>query len=107
MEERQGFLRLGRKHWRTGLAEMRRSLSKKYYFSSLQRLIPAIRLDDLEPSSAGVRAQALTPEGALFHDFLITETERVVNVINAASPAATASLNVGRHIVARLATRFG
>ncbi len=103
----RGFLRLGRKHWKTGLAEMRRSLSKKYYFKSLQRLIPAIRLADLEPSPAGVRAQALTPEGELFHDFLLTETERVVNVINAASPAATASLNVGRHIVARLATRFG
>ncbi len=103
----RGFLRLGRKHWRTGLAEIRQSLSKKYYFKSLQRLIPAIRMDDLEPSPAGVRAQALTPEGELFHDFLITETERVVNVINAASPAATASLNVGRHIVARLATRFG
>ena len=103
----RGFLRLGRKHWRTGLAEIRQSLSKKYYFKSLQRLIPAIRLDDLEPSPAGVRAQALTPEGELFHDFLLTETERVVNVINAASPAATASLNVGRHIVARLAMRFG
>ena len=103
----RGFLRLVRKHWRTGLAEIRQSLSKKYYFKSLQRLIPAIRMDDLEPSPAGVRAQALTPEGDLFHDFLLTETERVVNVINAASPAATASLNVGRHIVARLATRFG
>ncbi|MCH8961440.1 MAG: L-2-hydroxyglutarate oxidase, partial [Bacteroidetes bacterium] len=103
----RGFLRLGRKHWKKGVSEIRQSLSKKYYFKSLQRLIPAIRLDDLEPSPAGVRAQALTPEGELFHDFLLTETERVVNVINAASPAATASLNVGRHIVARLATRFG
>ncbi len=102
----RGFLRLGRKHWRTGLAEIRQSLSKKYYFKSLQRLIPAIRLDDLEPSPAGVRAQALTPEGELFHDFLLTETERVVNVINAASPAATASLNVGRHVVSKLAARF-
>ncbi len=103
----RGFARLGRKHWKTGLAEMRRSLSKKYYLRSLRRLIPEITSEDLEPSPAGVRAQALTPEGDLFHDFLITETERVVNVINAASPAATASLNVGRHIVARLATRFG
>ena len=102
----RGFLRLVRKHWRTGLAEIRQSLSKKYYFKSLQRLIPAIRMDDLEPSPAGVRAQALTPEGELFHDFLITETERVVNVINAASPAATASLNVGRHVVSTLAARF-
>ena len=102
----RGFLRLVRKHWRTGLAEIRQSLSKKYYFKSLQRLIPAIRMDDMEPSPAGVRAQALTPEGELFHDFLITETERVVNVINAASPAATASLNVGRHVVSKLAARF-
>ena len=102
----RGFLRLGRKHWKKGVAEIRQSLSKKYYFKSLQRLIPAVRLDDLEPSPAGVRAQALTPEGELVHDFLIIETERVVNVVNAASPAATASLNVGRHIVAKLAARF-
>ena len=103
----RGFLRLGRKHWKTGFAEMGRSLSKQRYLKSLQRLIPVVKLDDLEPSPSGVRAQALTPEGEMVHDFLITETERVVNVINAASPAATASLNVGLHIVATLATRFG
>ena len=102
----RGFLRLARKHWKKGIAEIRQSLSKRYYFTLLQRLIPEIRLDDLMPSASGVRAQALTPEGTLVHDFLITETERVVNVINAASPAATASLNVGRHIVAKLAARF-
>ncbi len=102
----RGFVRLGRKHWKTGLAEMRRSLSKKRYHKSLQRLIPSIKIDDLEPSPSGVRAQALTPDGELVHDFLITETERVVNVVNAASPAATASLNVGLHIVEKLATRF-
>jgi L-2-hydroxyglutarate oxidase len=86
---------------------MRRSLSTKYYLTSLRHLIPEIALADLEPSPSGVRAQALTPDGELFHDFLVTETERVVNVVNAASPAATASLNVGRHIVSTLATRFG
>ena len=102
----RGFVRLGRKHWKTGLAEMGRSLSKRHYLKSLQRLIPSIKLDDLEPSPSGVRAQALTPEGDMVQDFLITETERVVNVINAASPAATASLNVGLHIVSTLATRF-
>lgn len=103
----RGFVRLSRKHWKTGLAEMQRSLSKKRYLASLQRLIPAIRLDHLEPSPSGVRAQALSPAGELVHDFLITETARVVNVVNAASPAATASLTIGRHVVSKLAARFG
>ena len=101
-----GFVRLAAKHWKTGLGEMWRSLSKRAFVRSLQRLIPAIREEDLEKVPAGVRAQAVTPEGNLVDDFLIKETERVVNVCNAASPAATASLNVGRLIVERLAARF-
>ena len=101
-----GFVRLAAKHWKTGLGEMWRSLSKRAFVRSLQRLIPAIREEDLEKVPAGVRAQAVTPDGNLVDDFLIEETERVVNVCNAASPAATASLNVGRLIAERLAVRF-
>ncbi|MFQ5571119.1 MAG: L-2-hydroxyglutarate oxidase [Rhodothermales bacterium] len=102
----RGFLHLGRRYWKKSLAELRQSLSKRYYLKALRHLVPEIAPGDLEPSPAGVRAQAVTRRGEMVHDFLITETERVVNVLNAASPAATASLNVGRHIVARLATRF-
>ena len=101
-----GFVRLAAKHWKTGLGEMWRSLSKRAFVRSLQRLIPAVQEEDLEKAPAGVRAQAITPDGDLVDDFLIKETDRVVNVCNAASPAATASLNVGRLIVDRLATRF-
>lgn len=102
-----GFRRLAKRHWRTGLFEMWRSLSKQAFVRSLQRLVPEIRADHLEPAPSGVRAQAVTPSGDLVDDFLVEETARVVNVCNAASPAATAALNVGRYIVDRLAVRFG
>lgn len=102
-----GFRRLAKRHWRTGLFEMWRSLSKQAFVRSLQRLVPEIRADHLEPAPSGVRAQAVTPSGDLVDDFLVKETARVVNVCNAASPAATAALNVGRYIVDRLAVRFG
>lgn len=101
-----GFVRLSRKYWRTGLDEMWRSISKAAFVRALQRLIPAIRADDLQCAPAGVRAQALTREGNLVDDFLIYESERVINVLNAPSPAATASLNIGQLIVERLAARF-
>lgn len=101
-----GLLRLARRHWRTGLAEIFQSLSKQYYLRALRHLIPEITADDLLPSPSGVRAQAVTRQGDLVDDFLIRETDRVVNVLNAASPAATASLNVGRLVGERLARRF-
>lgn len=102
----RGFTRLARRHWKKGIQEIRQSMSKRYYLKALRHLIPEITLDDLERPRAGVRAQALTPNGEMVQDFLIQETERVVNVLNAASPAATASLNVGEHIAERLAVRF-
>lgn len=101
-----GFRRMARRHWRKGLFEMGQSLCRRIYLASLRRLIPEITLDDLAPAPSGVRAQALRPDGELVDDFLITETDRVVNVCNAASPAATASLNVGRLVAERLAVRF-
>jgi L-2-hydroxyglutarate oxidase len=101
-----GFLRLAVKYWKTGLGEIWRSISKAAFVKALRRLLPAIRAVDLEPAPAGVRAQAVAPDGNMVDDFLIQETERVINVVNAPSPAATASLNIGKLIVERLATRF-
>jgi len=101
-----GFVRMARRHWRKGLFEVRQSLSKKVYLRSLRHLIPEISLHDLQPSPSGVRAQALLPSGEMVDDFLIKDTPRVINVCNAASPAATASLNVGRLVADRLAARF-
>lgn len=101
-----GFLRMAAKFWRTGLGEMWRSFSKAAFVRALQRLVPEIRSEHLVPAPAGVRAQALGRDGTLVDDFLILESERIVNVCNAPSPAATASLNVGKLVVEKLATRF-
>jgi L-2-hydroxyglutarate oxidase len=88
------------------MGEVWRSLSKAAFVRALQKLVPAIREEHLEPAPAGVRAQALKADGSMVDDFLIREGERVVNVCNAPSPAATASLNIGRLVVDKLATRF-
>jgi len=102
----RGFVRMARRHWRMGLGEMWRSLSKAAFVRALQRLVPPIRAEHLEPAPAGIRAQAVAPDGSLVDDFLLVEGERVVNVCNAPSPAATASLRIGETIVGRLAPRF-
>jgi L-2-hydroxyglutarate oxidase LhgO len=101
-----GFLRLVARHWRTGLGELWRSFSKRAFVRSLERLIPEIRPEHLEPAPSGVRAQALGRDGKLVDDFVIQTAERIVNVGNAPSPAATASLNVGRLIVDKLAEQM-
>ena len=102
----RGFRRLARKYWRTGLAEMRRSLSKRSFLQALQRLIPALQMDDLRPSPSGVRAQAVRPDGSLADDFIIETTPRAVHVINAPSPAATASLAIGGHVAGLVLERL-
>jgi L-2-hydroxyglutarate oxidase len=94
------------KHWKMGLGEQWRSFSKGAFVKALQRLMPEIKKEHLRPAPAGVRAQALNREGSLVDDFVIVESDRVLNVLNAPSPAATASLNIGRLIVEKLATRF-
>lgn len=101
-----GFLRLARRHFRMGLGEMWRSWNKAAFVRALQRLIPEISAEHLETAPAGVRAQAITPDGKLLDDFALAETRRVVHVVNAPSPAATASLSIGKRIVDRLALRF-
>jgi len=98
-----GFLRLAARNWKTGLNEIWRSLSKAAFVRALQRLVPEIRAEHLTSIPAGVRAQALGLDGKLLDDFLILRHERVINVCNAPSPAATACLNIGR-IVAEQVT---
>jgi L-2-hydroxyglutarate oxidase len=101
-----GFQRLAFRYWRTGLQEMWRSASKAAFVRALQRLVPAIRSDLLLPGPAGVRAQAVASDGSMVDDFLILQDERVINVCNAPSPAATSSLNIGQTIVDRLLPRL-
>jgi L-2-hydroxyglutarate oxidase len=101
-----GFLRMAAKHWKTGCGEMWRSFSKRAFVKALQRLCPEIREEHLSRAPAGVRAQAVTPQGGLVDDFLIIETDRAVHINNAPSPAATAALNIGKLIVDKLVPRL-
>ncbi len=96
-----GFLKLAAKHWRMGAGEIHRSLSKSAFVKALQKLIPSIQSSDLVRGRAGVRAQAVTPDGNLFDDFLIEQSERAIHVLNAPSPAATASLAIAERITER------
>ncbi len=95
----EGFHRLAARHWKQGARELLQSMSKRAYLSAARRLIPELQMDDIVASRAGVRAQVLHPNGDLEDDFLVQDSGRVVNVINAPSPAATSSLNIGQHIV--------
>ena len=94
-----GFRRFARQHWRTGLAEMRGSLSKKAYTAAARRYVPELTADDMVPAAAGIRAQALESDGSLVDDFRITRRGAVVAVRNAPSPAATSSLAIAEHLV--------
>ncbi|MFD7706828.1 L-2-hydroxyglutarate oxidase [Streptomyces sp. NPDC059785] len=96
-----GSWRIGRRHWRYGAGELRRSLSKTAFTEAVRRLLPAVTPEDLIPAAAGVRAQAVLRDGTLVDDFLIQERPRTVHVLNAPSPAATASLPIGREIADR------
>lgn len=98
----RGFRRLATKYWRTGLMELWRSFSKRSFHRALQKLVPSVNMEDLVPVEAGVRAQAVTPDGALLDDFMIDERPGMVNVLNAPSPAATASLNIGLTVAERV-----
>ncbi len=101
-----GFWRLVARFPAVTAMELHRSLSKRRFAKSLQRLIPAVRAADLVPGGSGVRAQALTPKGELVHDFLIVPAERSIHVCNAPSPAATAALPIGRSVVDRIPESF-
>lgn len=93
-----GLWRLGRRYWRTGISEVARSVSDKRFLASLRELVPELPDGCLRPSHAGVRAQALHRDGRLVDDFYYERGIRQVHVLNAPSPAATASLEIGRRI---------
>ena len=99
---RPGAYRLAARHWRRGFIEAWRSLNRRAYVRELQKYVPSIRLDDLAPTRAGVRAQAVGRKGDLISDFVITRVDRVVAVRNAPSPGATAALALAEEIVARV-----
>ncbi|TMU93330.1 L-2-hydroxyglutarate oxidase [Streptomyces sp. DASNCL29] len=97
-----GSWRIARRHWRYGAGELRRSLSKRAFTDAVRRLLPDVTADDLIAAPAGVRAQAVLPDGTLVDDFLISQSPRIVHVLNAPSPAATASLPIGREVASRV-----
>lgn len=97
-----GFWRMARLQWRNGIAEMRRSLSRKRFLESLQSILPNLSDRDIERGASGVRAQAVGLDGRLIDDFYIQTGPRTVHVLNAPSPAATASLAIGREVADRI-----
>jgi L-2-hydroxyglutarate oxidase LhgO len=93
-----GFWKMAAKYWQSGLGEYYRSLNKQAFARALQKLVPEIQSEDLEPAGAGVRAQALDSTGRLLDDFAIVESRQFIHVCNVPSPAATASLVIGKQI---------
>jgi (S)-2-hydroxyglutarate dehydrogenase len=97
-----GLWRMLFRHWRSALAELLSSLLKSRYLHECRKYCPELALADLEPHPAGIRAQAVLPDGTLVHDFLLAESARMMHVLNAPSPAATAALPIGRMIAERI-----
>lgn len=97
-----GLWNLARKHWRVAAYEYWRSFNKRAFTESLRRLVPDLAADDVERYGSGVRAQALNRDGSLADDFVFVSSERALHVLNAPSPAATASLAIGRHVSGEL-----
>ncbi|MFP5334937.1 MAG: L-2-hydroxyglutarate oxidase [Actinomycetes bacterium] len=97
-----GTWRVGRTYWRTGVDELRGSLSRRAYLAAARRYCPDLVLSDLLPHEAGVRAQAVLRDGTLVHDFLLEQTDRTLHVCNAPSPAATSALPIADLVVSRL-----
>ena len=103
----RGFWALSKRFWRTGAYEYYRSLSPRAFVASLQKLVPAVTLADVRRGNAGVRAQAVDEHGRLIDDFAVEETERALHVLNAPSPAATASLAIGEKLAERAGGLLG
>jgi L-2-hydroxyglutarate oxidase len=101
-----GFQKVAVKYWETGLGEMYRSFSKEAFTKALQVLIPEIQIDDLVAGGAGVRAQACDRTGGFLDDFSIVQDEKVINILNAPSPAATSSLSIGKTVAEMALARF-
>jgi L-2-hydroxyglutarate oxidase len=103
----RGFWKMARRFWRVGLHEMYRSLSRRAFWHALQKLIPEVSFHDLTRAGAGVRAQAVAPDGKLVDDFFIRRAERMIHILNAPSPAATASIAIGRSIAEMVLKELG
>jgi L-2-hydroxyglutarate oxidase LhgO len=101
-----GFWRMASKYWSSGIAEYYRSLNKYALTTALQKLVPEVRAHDLKPGGAGVRAQAVDRNGRLLDDFSIMQSERIIHVCNVPSPAATASLIIGKQVIEMAADGF-
>ena len=101
-----GSWHLARSLWRTAAREILQSLSKKYYLRVLKRLIPAVELSNLRPARSGVRAQAVTADGTMIRSMYIQESRRVLSVLNASSPSATASLAIGETLARNVMNRL-
>jgi L-2-hydroxyglutarate oxidase len=101
-----GFRTLARRYWRVGVQEYRRSFSRKMFVRDLRRLVPELQEEDVRPGGAGVRAQAVDREGRLLDDFCLVDGDGMIHVLNAPSPAATASISIGRTIADHAAEHF-
>ena len=101
-----GFLKLARRFWKVGFQEYRRSWFKQTFVKDLRHLLPSLNADDIYRGGAGVRAQAVAADGTLLDDFQLIEQPGMVHVLNAPSPAATASLSIGKTIAAKAIAQF-
>lgn len=102
-----GFRKVIKANLKSGVQEMAGAVIKARYLALCQRYCPELELDDLQPYRAGVRAQAVLPDGTMVHDFLIGETARTIHVLNAPSPAATSAIPIGKHIIGLAEEKFG
>jgi L-2-hydroxyglutarate oxidase len=102
-----GFWGVAKKNLRAGLSEYRDSLSKRGYLKRITKYCPALTVADLLPYPAGVRAQAVTRDGGLIHDFLFAESARSLHVCNAPSPAATSAIPIAAHLCEKISNKFG
>ena len=98
---------MGLRYWRTAVYEYYRSFSRRGFLRALRKLVPALQDQDLSPGGSGVRAQCVRRDGTMVDDFLILEAPNAIHVLNAPSPAATASLAIGSHIADLAGKSFG
>jgi L-2-hydroxyglutarate oxidase len=102
----EGFYRVIRKNWKSGISEMLNSIFKAGYLRQVQKYCPSIKLKDLDHYPAGIRAQAVLKDGTLVHDFLFAQSKRSIHVCNAPSPAATSAIPIGKYITNKAALAF-
>ena len=101
-----GFWRMAKRHWRSGAGELRRTTNKASFVEALRRLVPEIGGEDLVPGGSGVRAQAIHRSGAMVDDFQFAQSKNMLHLYNVPSPAATASIAIGRAVVGMAAKAF-